>query len=99
MSPDAETRCAPCVNEQISLVPAVKANAEGGGFQKPVHLREGRFEPLHIVVIGDRAAVTRAIAGDVGRIGNDKIDAAGLHPAHDLDAIALQYATGCGFSG
>jgi hypothetical protein len=50
---DAEARAAPCVNEQIGLAPAVKADAEGGGFQNPVHLREGRFEPLRVVVIGD----------------------------------------------
>ena len=90
MPADAKTGAAPCVNKQVGLVPAVKADAEGGGFQKPMHLRESRFEPARVVVIGNAAAGTVGITGDIRRIGYDKIDAGGLHPAHDLDAIALQ---------
>src|SRR4051812_34038935 len=58
MSADAKTRAAPCVNEQIGLVPAVKADAERGGFQNTVHLCEGRFQPARVIVIGNAAAGT-----------------------------------------
>src|SRR4051812_9042876 len=68
MPADAKTGAAPCVDKKIDLVPAIEADAEGGGFQKPVHLREGGFEPARIVVVGHAATITRAISGDIGRI-------------------------------
>jgi len=56
-----------------------------------VHLREGRFEPARIVVVGDGAAVAGAIARYVGRVGDHEVDSARLHPAHDLDAVAVRH--------
>jgi hypothetical protein len=81
MPDDAEACAAPCVDEQVGLVPEVEADAERGGFQKPVHLCEGWFEPLRVV---------GAIARDVGRVGDDQVHAAELHRVRDFDAVALQ---------
>ena len=68
---DAETCAAPCVDEQVGFVPAIEADAEGGGFEKPVHLREGGFEPLRVVVVRNAAPGAVGVAGDVGRLGHD----------------------------
>jgi hypothetical protein len=78
---------------------SASTSAEGGGFQKPVHLREGGFEPARVIVIRNAAAGTVGIAGDIGRVGNHKIDALRLHRAHDLNAVAMQYSVEVGGGG
>jgi len=46
------------------------------------------------VVIGHAAPAAVAVAGDVGRIGEDEIDAAAWHGPHVLGAVALKDAAG-----
>jgi hypothetical protein len=59
-------------------------------FQEPVHFGEGRSEPSVVGVVGDGGAGAGQVAGDVRRIGQDEIDAVRGHPAHEVDAVALQ---------
>jgi DNA methylase len=72
-------------------VPAVEANAESIGLQKPVDLLESRIEPLAaVIVVPDGPAVARMVVAQIRRIGQPEIDGGGRQAAHDGDAVALQ---------
>ena len=86
------TSCKPAARQAAMkrsiLVPAVEADAEGFVFQDAVHFREGRLEPAVVVVVGNAAAGAVAVVHEIGRIGQDEIDALGGESAHEADAIA-----------
>jgi hypothetical protein len=88
MAHGTEPGGAPCAHEQVDLVPAVEADAKRIAFQDTVHLRESGPEPGSVAVIGDGAAAAVPVADDVGRIGQDKIDALRGHFSHKVDAVA-----------
>ena len=51
-------------------------------------LREGWFEPGVVVIVDDAAAGAVVVPDQIGRIGQDEIDAARGHVGHDIDAVA-----------
>jgi len=57
-----------------------------------VHPGEGGCQPRVIVIIDDGASLTAAVAGDIGRVGQDESDASGVKALHGLDAIAVNDA-------
>ena len=67
----------------------VETDTEAIWLQDAVHPGEGWFQPGGVVVVGDGAAVAALVARDVGRIGEDEIDAFGRHGGHDVDAVAV----------
>lgn len=73
---------APGRNEPIGLVPAVEAEAERTVLEDPVHLGRGGHEPAAVVVVGNRATCTVAVAHQVGRVREDEVDGRGVQPAH-----------------
>ncbi len=91
MAGDAEAGFLPGGEEQVGPGPAVEADAETVRFEDGVHLGEGWFEPGGVVVIGDGAAVAALVARDVGRIGEDEIDAGRRHGGHSGAARGMSY--------
>ena len=55
MTDKPETRFAPCIREKIDAIPRVEADAKRIRFQDAVDLREGRAQPVGVVVICNRA--------------------------------------------
>jgi len=91
---DTEPCGTECRDEPVGTWPAIEADAEAVIGEHAVHLGEGGFEPGVVVVIGDRAPVAAAVARDVGRVGEDKIDAAGAKSGKDVQAIAVDDGVG-----
>src|ERR1700733_8186423 len=88
MTCDPEACRAPSGQEEVRPVPAVEADAEGLVFQDAVHFSESGFEPEIIVIVPDVATGTVAIVHEIGRVGQDEINAPGRKSGHEPDAIA-----------
>ncbi len=52
----AEPRFFPCRHKDIDLVPRTKTEAGAAILQHAVHLREGRVEPVGVVIVEDLTA-------------------------------------------
>jgi hypothetical protein len=79
---------APGFHEQVDLVPTVEADAEAALLEDATHFVKGGFEPPVVVVIGDGTSTGISISGDVGRIGEDEVDALGLKVAQTRSSVA-----------
>lgn len=56
-----------------------------------MHLGKGWAQPLAVVVIGDGPALAMAITRDIGRIGQDEIDAVIIAGVHHIDAVDIEH--------
>jgi hypothetical protein len=95
---DGEPRGAPGGDELVGAVPAVEADAKSAVLQDAVHFGESWLQPASVAVARDAAARAVAVVHEIGRIGQDKIDALGWQSAHKLNAIAEHDGVG-GFHG
>lgn len=74
-----EVRIAPCVYEQIDLVPAVEAEEEGVVFQSAVDGGGGGFKPAVIAVARNGPPLALPIVDEIRWIGDGEIgEACGL---------------------
>ena len=55
-----------------------------------MHLIEGGLQPTGVVIVLHRLPVPAPVAGDIGRIGQDKIHGLFIESTHQLYAIAMQ---------
>ena len=77
MSDDAESCGAVGCKEAVGVWPSVEAHAEAVTRKNAVHLCESGFKPCVVIVVRHGAPVARLVAGDIGRVGEDEIDAVG----------------------
>lgn len=100
VSDGCEAGVFPCTEESIDAVPAVERDAEAVRFQYAVQVGKGAENAFWIGVVGDGAAAAVFVADEVGRVGQDEIDAVVGHGFQELRAIALQHAVlKCGVHG
>src|SRR3546814_10906283 len=72
MPDDTETRRFPCLEKQVDLVPAVKADAQAPIFQNAVHLIERWLKPTTVIVVDDGVTLAGLVTGDIGRVGQNE---------------------------
>src|ERR1017187_810800 len=76
------------LHEPVRVCPAVECEAEAVRLEHTVHLGECRLQPGIIVVVWYHAAITRLIACNIWRVGEDEIGASGVELGQDVEAIA-----------
>ena len=83
----------PDSHEEFDERPAVEGDAEGIGFQKPIHFPKGRFEPLRIIVTHNGLVLTVPSAFVFHKkwwIGDDDVDGCRRQLRHHFEAIAVK---------
>src|SRR3546814_8544267 len=97
MPDDTETRRFPCLEKQVDLVPAVKADAQAPIFQNAVHLIERWLKPTTVIVVDDGVTLAGLVTGDLGRVGQTEGHRARMEDVHYVDAIRMEAHTVRGF--
>jgi hypothetical protein len=62
------------------------------GFKHAVHRGEGGRDPIAVIVVGVAPAVARAVVDEVGRVGDDEVNAGFGQCGQDSAAVAVQDA-------
>lgn len=75
--PDNPEACgAKGTHEAVGVWPAVEADAEAVTLQDAEYLGKSWLEPCVVIVVWYGSPIPRLVAGDVGRVGQDEVDAA-----------------------
>ena len=82
------------LHETVCMGPAIETEAETVGLKHAIHLGIGGCEPCRIVVARHDAPVSRLVAHEIRRVGQDEIDASVLQHRQSLEAVGIDDGVG-----